>query len=119
MYAKCTSTCFLFLLVFLIVLKEDELLLASDLKVKSIHHSLEAQEKLDKMKKKRLKRKKAGKLFREILFNSIFLWILYVVSYTNKDVNSFNYKNRISELLLDGFDQVTEIEFLPFWLKCF
>lgn len=73
---------------------------------------LEEQIKLDKMKKKRMKRRKAGKLVREILFNSIFLWILFVVSYTNKDVNSFNYKNRISELILDGFDEVFYLSYL-------
>jgi len=68
---------------------------------------LEEQSNIDEMKKLRLKRRKASKLFREILFNSMFLWILFVVSYSNKDVNSFNYKNSLSTLLLDGFEEVS------------
>jgi hypothetical protein len=32
---------------------------------------------------------------------------LFVVSYSNKDVNSFNYKNSLSTLLLDGFEEVS------------
>jgi len=63
-------------------------------------------EKLEKMKKIQLKRRKASKLFREILFNSVFLWILFVVSYSNKDVNSYNYKNSVSNLFLEGFEEV-------------
>jgi hypothetical protein len=68
---------------------------------------LEEQGNIDEMKKLSMKRRKASKLFREILFNSMFLWILFVVSYSNKDVNSFNYKNSLSTLLLDGFEEVS------------
>ena len=88
-------------------------MLASELKVKSSNQMLEEQTNIYEMKKQRLKRRKASKLFREILFNSMFLWILFVVSYSNKDVNSFNYKNSLSNLLFDGFDEVKYKDPIP------
>lgn len=76
------------------------------LKTKNSQSEQKRIEEMEKMRKKQLKRRKASKLFREILFNSMFLWILFVVSYSNKDVNSYNYKNSVSKLFLDGFDEV-------------
>jgi len=87
-------------------------MLASGLKLKSNNQLLEEQGNIDEMKKKSMKRRKASKLFREILFNGMFLWILFVVSYSNKDVNSYNYKNSLSNLLLDGFEEVTHSDTL-------
>ena len=79
---------------------------SSDIKVKANHESLNNMPEVEEIKQIQLKRRKASKLFREILFNSMFLWILFVVSYTNKDINSYNYKNSLDNLFLDSFEQV-------------
>jgi len=81
-------------------------MLSSGLKVKNNYESLNNEHEVEEMRKRQFKRRKASKLFREILFNSMFLWILFVVSYSNKDVNSYTYKNSISNLFLDGFEEV-------------
>ena len=81
-------------------------MLSSGVKVKNNYESLNNEHEVEEIKKRQLKRRKASKLFREILFNSMFLWILFVVSYSNKDVNSYNYKNSVSNLFLDGFEEV-------------
>ena len=46
-------------------------------------------------KLKQMKINKCHKIIREIVFNVIFIWVLFVISYTNRNENSFNYKNRI------------------------
>jgi hypothetical protein len=79
---------------------------SSDIKVKTNHESLNHKKEVEEVKQIRLKRRKASKLFREILFNSMFLWILFVVSYTNKDNNSYNYKRSLDNLFMDGFEEV-------------
>jgi len=79
-------------------------MLSSGLKIKN--ESLIEQHEIEELKKKHLKRRKASKLFKEILFNSMFLWILFVVSYSNKDVNSYNYKKSVENLFLNGFEDV-------------
>jgi hypothetical protein len=81
-------------------------MLSSGVKVKNNYESLNNEYEVEEIKKRQLKRRKASKLFREILFNSMFLWILFVVSYSNKDVNSYNYNNSVSNLFLDGFEEV-------------
>jgi len=81
-------------------------MLSSDLKMKNNYEGLNNEYEVEEIKKTQSKRRKASKLFREILFNSMFLWILFVVSYSNKDINSYNYKNSISSLILDGFEKV-------------
>jgi len=52
-----------------------------------------SQESLRELKKEQLKRNRSKQLIRELVFNAMFLWILFVVSYSNKDINSFNYKS--------------------------
>jgi len=74
--------------------------------MKNNYEGLNNEHEVEEIKKTQLKRRKASKLFREILFNSMFLWILFVVSYSNKDINSYNYKKSIPGLFLDGFDEV-------------
>jgi hypothetical protein len=81
-------------------------MLSSGLKMNNNNESLNKEHELEKIKKRQLKRRKASRLFREIFFNSIFLWILFVVSYSNKDINSYNYKKSVSGLFLDGFEKV-------------
>ncbi len=54
-----------------------------------------SQEALKELKKEQIKRNRSKQLIRELIFNAMFLWILFVVSYSNKDINSFNYKRAI------------------------
>ena len=91
---------------FILFLKKDEELFMLSLRTKNIESEHKKVEEMEKMRKKQLKRRKASKLFREILFNLMFLWILFVVSYSNKDVNSYNYKNSVSNLFLEGIEEV-------------
>jgi hypothetical protein len=57
-------------------------------------------------RKKAVKMAKSRKLLRELIFNFVFLTTLFVVSYTNKDLNSFSYKNSLETLFLTHFDLV-------------
>jgi hypothetical protein len=54
-----------------------------------------SQESLRELKKEQMKRNRSKQLIRELIFNGMFLWILFVVSYSNKDIDSFNYKSGI------------------------
>jgi hypothetical protein len=56
------------------------------------------QESLKELKKEQAKRNRSRKLIKEIIFNAMFLWILFVVAYSTKDRNSFNYKNNIQKI---------------------
>lgn len=46
-------------------------------------------------REKYIRQKQAVSMIREIICYSIFLIILFVVTYTNKDTNSFNYQNNL------------------------
>ena len=50
---------------------------------------------IDKIKEKFNREKKAIRILREIFCYSIFLVILFFISYTNKDLNSFHYQNNL------------------------
>jgi polycystin 1L2 len=52
-------------------------------------------ESLRELKKKEIKRKRSKQLLRELVFNAMFLSTLFAVSYSNKDMNSFKYKQSI------------------------
>ena len=60
---------------------------------------------------------KSKKLIRELLFNFVFLFILFVVSYTNKDLNSFAYKNSLETLILTDFDQIENVNDVWYWIN--
>lgn len=64
---------------------------------------------LNEARERRMKQVKIGKLLREIASYGVFIWILSIVSYTNKDTNSYNYQLVIKNSLTRGpveLDQV-------------
>ena len=56
------------------------------------------KEKLIEERLKQMKIKKCQKIIREIIFNFIFIWVLIVICYTNRNQNSFNYQNMIKNM---------------------
>ena len=52
-------------------------------------------EDLDRAKIKQLKINKCHKILREIFFNIMFIWVLFVVCYSNRNQYSYNYKESI------------------------
>ena len=50
-------------------------------------------QQLEEAKIKNRKIKMCHKILREILFNCMFIWVLFTVSYSNRNENSFNYQN--------------------------
>ena len=57
------------------------------------------KEHLDFVREQRLKRKKTISFLREVCLYLFFIWILFLVSYMNKDINSFSYNNQIKKIL--------------------
>ena len=69
------------------------------------------EEELNDAREKRMREVKIWKLLREIASYAMFIWILVIVSYTNKDTNSYNYQILIKNSLSQGpveIDQVTD-----------
>lgn len=54
--------------------------------------------KFNRIREKYSKEKRASSLIRELITYSIFLIVLLVVCYTNKDLQSFNYQNQLKKL---------------------
>ncbi len=48
---------------------------------------------LKEAKLKQLKINKCHKILREIFFNMMFIWVLFVVCYSNRNQYSYNYKD--------------------------
>ena len=70
------------------------------------------EEELVAARERRMKHIKIWKLLREIASYAMFIWILCIVSYTNKDINSYNYQLAIKNTLTQGtvaLGQVSEI----------
>ena len=61
---------------------------------------------LREVKKEQIKRNRSKQLIKEIIFNAMFLSILFIVAYSTKDKQSFNYKNSIYSTF-DKYNQVT------------
>jgi hypothetical protein len=82
-------------------------------RTKSGHIPL-TQGELAYARQQRLKEIKMWEILREMLAYASFLWILYVVSYSNRDPNSFYLMNHLREDLLnvnsatDDFTQVNQ-----------
>jgi hypothetical protein len=75
------------------------------------------QEDLKEIKAKKIKLNNAKKLLNELVFNSVFLFVLFFVSYTNKDVNSFNYKSSIESLIInDNYRKIVSVGDVWYWL---
>ena len=71
---------------------------------------------IEELKIKTKKRKLAKQILIEICYNLIFLQVLFAVSYTNKDGNSFNYQKQVKSFF-DSSLQINNINELWSWLK--
>lgn len=75
------------------------------------------QSELKEIKQKKIRLNNARKLVNELIFNLVFLSVLFFVSYTNKDVNSFNYKNSVQSLIInDNYRKILSIKDVWNWL---
>jgi len=71
---------------------------------------------IEELKIKTKKRKLAKQILIEICYNLIFLQVLFAVSYTNKDGNSYNYQKQVKSFF-DSSLQINNISELWSWLK--
>ena len=62
---------------------------------------------IEEIKIKQTKRKKSKKLTREIVLNIIFLYVLFVACYSNRDENAFSYNAHLKSIFQE-YDQVIE-----------
>lgn len=70
------------------------------------------------VKIKFLKEKKAMAILREIFVYSIFLFVLFLVSFTNKDLNSFMYQKQVQRMFnLKSLENVLQIDDIWEWTK--
>ena len=67
-------------------------------------------QELELAKLKRKKINKCQKIIREILFNFMFIWILFVVSYSNRNSSSFYYQSQIAKTFSVYSDVMKAIE---------
>lgn len=49
-------------------------------------------------RKKKEKEKKIWSSMREIILYLMFIWLIFLVSYSKTDINSFNYQNTLKNL---------------------
>ena len=70
----------------------------------------------EEMKIKTKKRKQAKQILMEICYNFIFLQVLFAVTYTNKDGNSYNYQTQVKSFF-KSYNKVKSVDELWSWLK--
>jgi hypothetical protein len=68
-----------------------------------------SQEKLRALRLKQNKLNDCKKIFKETLFNAIFVWVLTIACYSNRNQMSYCYKNQI-EKLFSGYKNVSLIK---------
>jgi len=68
---------------------------------------------LKEAKLKQLKINKCHKILREIFFNMMFIWVLFVVCYSNRNQYSYNYK----DLMKNSFISYQKVN--SFFIYCF
>ncbi len=71
---------------------------------------------LEELKIKNKKQKLAKQILIEVFYNLIFLQVLFAVSYTNKDSNSYKYQKQVKSFF-DSYKKVNNINELWSWLK--
>ena len=69
------------------------------------HELANNQRQADEQKLVQIKRTKSKKLTKEIALNLIFLYVLFVACYSNRDENSFNYGHHLKSIF-QGYDNV-------------
>ncbi|CAF1042586.1 unnamed protein product [Brachionus calyciflorus] len=87
-----------------------------------INESDDIEKSLNSKRETYLKEKKAKMVLREILCYCIYLGILFIVSYSNKDINSFSYQNNLKKLFRvstqsNGLDQVVRTSDIYSWIR--
>ena len=60
---------------------------------------------LEAAKKKQMKINQCQKILREILFTLMLLWALFMVTYSNRNQNTFSYQNHINNTFI-GYQHV-------------
>jgi hypothetical protein len=55
---------------------------------------------------------KMWKLIKELFLYSLFIWILFVVSYSNKDINSYSYMKSLKDLFILGNSKIETGNFM-------
>ena len=68
------------------------------------------QIEIEQLKIKQTKRTKAKQLTREIVVNIIFVYVLFVACYSNRDEAAYNYSTHLKSLFQD-FDNVFHLVF--------
>ncbi|XP_077979558.1 polycystin-2-like protein 2 [Glandiceps talaboti] len=58
------------------------------------------EKELSKAREQRVKEMKMYSIIREILFYIFFLWLLLIISYGNRDPNSYSYMEHLSTILM-------------------
>ena len=53
---------------------------------------------LEEYRKKKENEKKIWNSLKEIILYSIFIWLIFIVSYSKKDINSFNYQRMLKNV---------------------
>ena len=61
---------------------------------------------IEELKIKQRKRKKSKQLTREIVLNIIFLYVLFVACYSNRDDNAFSYNINLKSIFKDYSDVI-------------
>ncbi len=69
---------------------------------------------LSKFKQERQRELKIKEIVKQVIFHSVFLWVMYVIAYSNKDLNTFWYQKKLSQLFIHTkteirFEEVFEI----------
>ncbi len=55
---------------------------------------------LDELREKRMKELKIENIIKKCIWHSAFLWLIYVVSYSNRDINAYSYQSAIKATFL-------------------
>jgi hypothetical protein len=69
-------------------------------------------ENLDYIRKEKIKEKKLKEVVKNVIFQGMFLWILFVTAFSNRDLNCFRYQNSLKNLA--DTDSINSVIFLYF-----
>ena len=70
---------------------------------------------IEELKIKQAKRRKAKQLTREIVLNLIFLYVLFVACYSNRDDNAYSFGTKLKSTFKE-FDQVDLFIYFKFYI---
>jgi hypothetical protein len=70
-----------------------------------VFNSETTEDKLEQFRIKQRKINKCEQILREAFFNAMFIWVLVVVCYANRNLMSYNYKNQVDKIF-SGYKNV-------------